>query len=204
MKHSGLPFLSFRASSAPPLPSWIRFELLTFLIHCCFSITCGIRSNLWTKLWWVIEVFPLHAMTSAWFSRKDGLVDSWTSTAQAYFVLEPCWMLQASLPVAVEFLCPFSCKALPPPLELPPFSLRYWWFLEIHCLPDRWKKCLSLVEHNQVLASRLPILFLFFKRVFHLERILWILHKNLTIFCSNRLSNNHQYAFLASPRSRCD
>ena len=91
---------------------------------------------------------------------KPCLVCSWASTMDARFVFA---ILMDSSLFALQFpeasnvsLC-LCCKASPPSLELPTYPLRLW-FLYIHHLPDRWKKCLSTFEHCWALAARLSIL----------------------------------------------
>ena len=73
--------------------------------------------------------------------------------------IESCWIHHSSLqfPEARSASLFLFCKTVPPPLELPTFSLRFWWCLDIHHLPNRWSKCLSVFEHYGALVSRLPI-----------------------------------------------
>ena len=172
----------FFAVNFVQLPCWNCFELLPFLATASFAsgtfIAWGIGINLCTNLQWVNELYPLPAMWSSWsFGRDDSNRFSWTHEPprcmHVLFFFFKKKNLVGIITLCFSFLMPRSvssflfCKAPPPALELPTFSLRLWLFLYFHHLPDRWNKCLPVFAHYRAVASRLPTLaFLSSERLF--------------------------------------
>ena len=76
------------------LPGWNRLKFLPLLLQCCFRTRnfhrLRHRKKLWTKLKWVIELYPLPAMWSSssfgWDDSTRCLLDSCASTIHACFV----------------------------------------------------------------------------------------------------------------------
>ena len=117
------------------LPCWNRFELLPFLVHCCFCVRNFHR--LWHGNKFVDQIATDHRSISfacnvvfvifRW--RGFSLVALWTHEGPRCMhalSLESCWIYHSSLqfPEARSVSLFLFCKALPPPLELPTFSLR--------------------------------------------------------------------------------
>ena len=129
-------------------------EGLPFFFHCNLGIQnfhrWNIGINLCTQLWWVRELNRISVMWTSWFlgrvDTKSFLVDSWTSTIQAYLIFLCGWvspLAKVSSTSWNSFLSP-SCE----------FFFRFELFLYILRLLHRWGLSLAIFWHCRALPSR--------------------------------------------------
>ena len=150
-------------------------------------IAWSMGTNLWTKLWRVIELYRLPAMWSSWsFSRDDSglcLVDSGASTLHACFVFGI--LLDSPRFASVSwngkcFFVPFL-HGIAASIGTSNFFLFFLWFLFLLHLLDQCNKCLSIFRALSSFGFSIArcCFSLSFERLFQLGSILHAAHSQV-------------------------